>query len=583
MQSKNLITIENSAEMKTKSIVSFLLILVFALMVLFSCKPQKPATDAVFPKDHSARLEWWKDARFGMFIHWGPVSLKGTEIGWSRGREIPVEAYDSLYLQFDPVDFDADEWVKLAKDAGMKYLVFTSKHHDGFCNWDTEYTEYNIMNSAYGQDIMEKLATACKEQGLALGFYHSTCDWHHPDFPLTSPGGRVERKIHNIDRYTEYLKNQSVEIIQKYGPLLVMWYDVPQRFDSIRGQGVLNHIRATDPGILVNNRLTNDGVQWHHGGIGDFDTPEQRVGTFQNERPWETCMTIASQWAWKPDDEVKSLEQCLHSLVRTAGGDGNLLFNIGPKPDGTIEPLQAERLREMGQWLEQYGNTIYGTRGGPFKPTDWGVSTHKEDKIFLHIMNWQGEHPEIRIPDIGMEIKTGRLINGGEVTLKKQGMGYLLQFPGENLQPVNTIVELTVDGNAMDILPMEIFSQSLSFNKPVTASTNPSPRWRDAGSVNNGEWVGHYWKPADDDQTPWVEINLEKPEAISNIILYESGQAIEAFEIQYLKGEVWETAYTGKSVENGNPIDLPGVTAQKVRLVLKAFSSVPGIYEFIIL
>lgn len=550
---------------------------------MYACSEQKSNELPPVPAGHAEKLEWWKDARFGMFIHWGPVSLKGTEIGWSRGREIPIEEYDSLYLQFNPVNFDATEWVKLAKDAGMKYIVFTSKHHDGFCNWDTDYTDYNIMNSAYGKDIMAELAAACKEQGLALGFYHSTCDWHHPDFPLTSPGGRVERTEHNIDRYTEYLKNQSVEIIQQYGPLLVMWYDVPQRFDSIRGQSVLNHIREVDPGILVNNRLTNDGVQWHHGGLGDFDTPEQRVGTFQNDRPWETCMTIAQQWAWKPDDEVKSLEQCLHSLIRTAGGDGNLLFNVGPKPDGTIEPLQAERLREMGHWLEKYGYTIYSTRGGPFKPTDWGVSTHKENKIYLHILNWQGDSPEIRIPDTGMEIKACRLANGGEVTFRKQDREYLVQFSGENLQPVNTIVELIVDGNAMDIPSMEIFPQSLSFNKPVTASTNPNPRWRDAGSVNNGEWVGHYWNPANDDQTPWVEIDLEKPEEISKVILFESGKAITAFEIQYLKDDGWETAYAGNSVENAKPIDLPGITTRKVRLVLNEFSSVPGIYEFIIL
>jgi alpha-L-fucosidase len=569
--------------MKSKSILRCLPMLLFALVVLFSCTSQKPAPEAIFPENHAEKLEWWKDARFGMFIHWGPVSLKGTEIGWSRGREIPLEEYDSLYLQFNPVNFNADEWVKLAKDAGMKYLVFTSKHHDGFCNWDTEYTEYNIMNSAYGQDIMEKLATACKEQGLALGFYHSTCDWYHPDFPLTSPGGRVEREEHNIDRYTEYLKNQSVEIMQKYGPLLVMWYDVPQRFDSIRGQGVLNYVRDADPGILVNNRLTDDGVQWHQGGIGDFDTPEQRVGTFQNDRPWETCMTIAQQWAWKPDDEVKSLEQCLHSLIRTAGGDGNLLFNVGPKPDGTIEPLQAERLREMGQWLEQYGNAIYGTRGGPFMPTDWGVSTRKDDKIYLHILNWQGDSPEIRIPDIGMEIKACRLTNGEEISLKKQEREYLVQFSGQNLQPINTIVELTIDGNAMDISPTKISSQSLSFNKPVTASTNPNPHWRDASSVNNGEWVGHYWNPANDDQTPWVEIDLETPEKISKVILFESGKAIEKFEIQYMKNDVWVTVYAGNSVENGKPLALPVIVAQKVRLVLNEFSSVPGIYEFMIL
>ncbi len=569
--------------MKTKSNFISLILLIAMVASICSCSEQKTPGYPPFPVDHSEKLEWWKDARFGMFIHWGPVSLKGTEIGWSRGREIPIAEYDSLYLQFNPMKFDAAEWVKLAKDAGMKYMVFTSKHHDGFCNWDTEYTDYNIMNSAYGKDIMAELAAACKEQGLALGFYHSTCDWHHPDFPMTSPGGRVEREEHNLDRYTEYLKNQSVEIMQQYGPLLVMWYDVPQLFDSIRGQGVLDHVRATDPGILVNNRLTNDGVQWHHGGIGDFDTPEQRVGTFQNDRPWETCMTIARQWAWKPDDEVKSLEQCLHSLIRTAGGDGNLLFNVGPKPDGTIEPLQAERLREMGLWLSQYGHSIYDTRGGPFKPTDWGVSTRTEDQIYLHILNWQGDNPEIRIPDIGMEIKAGRLLNGGEVALQKQDQRYLVQFSEELLQPINTIVELTVDGNAMDIPPMEIASQSLSFNKPVTASTNPNPRWRDAGSVNNGEWVGHYWNPANDDQTPWVEIDLQQPEKISKVILFESGKAIEAFEIQYLRDDNWVTAYTGHEVENGKPIVLPEITAQKMRLVLSAFSSVPGIYEWIIL
>lgn len=567
--------------MKTNST---LLILVMALTGIFcACSNQNSEEYPPFPVDHDQKLEWWKDARFGMFIHWGPVSLKGTEIGWSRGREILIEEYDSLYLQFNPLNFDATEWVKLAKDAGMKYVVFTSKHHDGFCNWDTEYTDYNIMNSAYGKDIMAQLAAACKEQGLALGFYHSTCDWHHPDFPLTSPGGNVEREFSNLDRYTEYLKNQSVEIIKKYGPLLVMWYDVPQRFDSIRGQGVLNHVRAIDPGILVNNRLTNDGVQWHLGGIGDFDTPEQRVGTFQNDRPWETCMTIARQWAWKPNDEVKSLEQCLHSLIRTAGGDGNLLFNVGPKPDGTIEPLQARRLREMGQWLEKYGYSIYGTRGGPFKPTDWGVSTRKDDKIYLHILKWQGDSPQIRIPDFGMEIKTCRLANGGEVTITRQDREYLVQFSVDCLEPLNTVVELTVDGNAINIPPMEIPAQSLSFNKPVKASTNPNPHWRDAGSVNNGDWVGHYWTPANDDKNPWIEIDLEKPEKISKFILFESGEAVQKFEVQVLINDVWKTAYTGKSVENGKPITLPEITTQKVRLVLNEFSSVPGIYEFIIL
>jgi alpha-L-fucosidase len=539
---------------------------------LVSCSVQKPAP--VFPEDHGAKLEWWKDARFGMFIHWGPVSLKGTEIGWSRGNQIPVSEYDSLYLQFNPVQFNADEWVSIAKEAGMKYIVFTSKHHDGFCNWDTKYTGFNIMHSPFKRDIMAELAEACRKQGMALGFYHSTCDWHNPDFPLTSPGGKVERKVYNLDRYTEYLKNQSVEIIEKYGPLLVMWYDVPQRFDSIRGQGVINRIREVQPGILVNNRT---------GAKGDFDTPEQRVGGFQNTRPWETCMTIARQWAWKPNDEVKSLEQCLHSLIRSAGGDGNLLFNVGPMPDGRIEPLQVERLKEMGTWLKQYGFSVYGTRGGPFKPADWGVSTREGNTIYLHILKWNGNSPKITIPDFGKEIKSCSLANGAKVMMEKGDKGTVISFDGDNLQPISTIVKIEVEGSVMDIPPMEIESQSLSYNKPVSASSNPDPHWRGISSVNNGDWVGHAWSPAKEDLTPWAEIDLGKPETISKAIVYESGQSVKAFELQCLQGNEWKTVYTGTTIGARSFIEIQPITAQKVRLVLKEFSKVPGIYEIILL
>lgn len=395
-------------------------------------------------------LEWWKDARFGMFIHWGPVSLKGTEIGWSRGREWSIEEYDNLYKQFNPVKFDALEWVRIAKAAGMKYIVFTSKHHDGFCMWDTKYTDFNIMNSPFKRDVMKELSEACRKEGIALGFYYSTCDWHHPDFPLTSPGGSVKRETSNLDRYTEYLKNQSVEILKNYGPLLVMWYDVPQQFDSIRGQGVIDHIRKIQPDVLVNNRT---------GARGDFDTPEQRVGNFQIDRPWETCMTIARQWAWKPDDDVKSLEQCLHSLIRSAGGDGNLLFNVGPRPDGTIEPLQVEKLKEMGKWLGKYGFSIYETRGGPFKPTDWGESTRKGNKVFLHILKWSGENPAITIPEIGSAVKSVRLADGGKVKFTKTGNAYLIEFDGRHIQPVNTIVEIEYADNIMNVMPANVISQ----------------------------------------------------------------------------------------------------------------------------
>lgn len=519
------------------------------------------------------RLEWWKDARFGMFIHWGPVSIKGTEIGWSRGREWTIEEYDNLYKQFNPVKFDALEWVRIAKSAGMKYIVFTSKHHDGFCMWDTKYTDYNIMNSPFNRDVMKELSEACRKEGIALGFYHSTCDWHNPDFPLTSPGGSVKRDTFDLDRYTEYLKNQSVEIIQKYGPLLVMWYDVPQQFDSIRGQGVIEHIRKIQPDVLVNNRT---------GDRGDFDTPEQRVGNFQTDRPWETCMTIGRQWAWKPNDEVKSLEQCLHSLIRSAGGDGNLLFNVGPGPDGTIEPLQAERLKEMGNWLEEYGYTIYGTRGGPFRPADWGVSTRKGNMIYLHILKWFGDNPEIILPGFNLPIVRCSLAGGGEASFTRNGEGYTIKFDGKLLKPVSTIVEIEVDGNAMDIVPVEVPPQSLSYMKAVAASSNPSPGWNDIRSINNGDWVGTFWRPSEEDEAPWAEIDLGRSEMVSKAVIYESGQRISSFELQAKKGEEWKTFYKGNAIGTRAEIEFSPVEARNIRILITSSSGTPQIYELML-
>jgi alpha-L-fucosidase len=521
------------------------------------------------------RLEWWKDARFGMFIHWGPVSIKGTEIGWSRGKEWSIEEYDGLYRQFNPVNFNALEWVKIAKESGMKYIVFTSKHHDGFCMWNTKYTDYNIMNSPFRRDVMKELSEACRKEGIALGFYYSTCDWHHPDFPLTSPGGTVKREVSNLDRYTEYLKNQSVEILRNYGPLLVMWYDVPQQFDSVRGQGVINFIRKIQPDVLVNNRT---------GAKGDFDTPEQRVGNFNTERPWETCMTIGRQWAWKPNDEVKSLEQCLHSLIRSAGGDGNLLFNVGPKPDGTIEPLQVERLKAMGQWLKKYGFTIYGTRGGPFRPADWGVSTRKDNKIYLHILKWSGDSPKITIPDNGTAIKKVTLADGGKVKYGRTGNSFIIEFDSKLLQPVNTIVEIEYAGNIMNIKPMDMVSQSISYMKNVNSSSNQKAQWInhqwvDLKAINNGDWSGSFWQPADEDKTPWIEFDLGKPEEISKAILYESGNNVRSYELQYKSGDNWETFYKGTTIGSRSEVTFKTVEAQLIRLMISSFAGTLQIYE----
>jgi alpha-L-fucosidase len=381
-------------------------------------------------------MQWWRDARFGLFIHWGPVSLKGTEIGWSRGGErrgrkdktlgeIPVEEYDNLYKQFNPTKFDAREWVAVAKAAGMKYLVFTSKHHDGFCEFDSKLTTYTIMNSPFRRDVVGEIAKACHEAGLKVGWYYSPPDWHHPDY-----------RTENHDRYIQYLHGQLRELCTNYGKIDIIWFDglggSAKDWDSER---LVRMIRELQPGVIINNRA---GLPCDH------DTPEQRIGKFQNDRAWESCITICRQWAWKPNDEMKSFKQCIQTLVQVVGGDGNLLFNVGPMPTGEIEPRQVERLKEMGVWLKKYGESIYGMRGGPFQPGKWGASTQKDSAIYVHILNWPGE--SITLPAIGQKIVKSSLLTGGTVTVKQSDDGITISVPASDRNDVDTIVVLELEG-----------------------------------------------------------------------------------------------------------------------------------------
>lgn len=416
------------------------------------------------PRMHAAvasdsRLDWWRDARFGMFIHWGPVSLKGTEIGWSRGAEVPAETYDQLYREFNPTQFNAEAWVTLAKTAGMKYIVFTSKHHDGFCMWDTKYSDYNITQSPFRRDVVRELADACKRQGVVFCLYHSICDWRHPDYPLGSPGGKTTKPTSNMDRYNQYLKNQLAELIKGYGPLGVLWFDGEweKPWNRERGIDLYQHVRQLQPNIIINNRVGvgRDGMAGTTTAVeanpGDYDTPEQQVGRLNTTRPWESCITICEQWAWKPNDRMKSLAQCLQTLVTCAGGDGNLLFNVGPMPTGEIEARQVDRLREMGAWLGKYGTSIYGTRGGPFRPGPWGVSTCRGKTAFVHVLKWS-DGP-LNLPAIPRRVVRSSVLGGGTVEVTRTPNGIKVEVPTAARQEIDTIIVLELDGPAFDALP----------------------------------------------------------------------------------------------------------------------------------
>lgn len=386
----------------------------------------------------------WQSLRFGMFIHWGPVSLTGKEIGWSRGDETPIAVYDNLYKQFNPTNFNADEWVSIAKGAGMKYIVLVCKHHDGFCMWDTKLTDYNIMHTPFHRDVVKELSNACKKAGIAFGAYYSVPDCYNPNWPFLNPGGTIKKtNAPDLDAYEKYLQGQISELITNYGPLITIWNDIPEVYGD-RGLATIKLVRSLQPDILINDRT---------GAGGDYETPEQRVGNFEMKHPWESCMTVSAHnhWAWGgADDGVKTPAACVNMLALCAGGDGNVLLNVGPRPDGIIDPEQAGLLKKIGAWMDKNGESIYGTRGGPWKPTASIASTRKDKTIYLHILNGQNE--TIELPDIGCKINSASLLAAGwKIDFLQAGGKLTLTVPTALRDAGDTVVKLQLDGSALDI------------------------------------------------------------------------------------------------------------------------------------
>lgn len=395
-------------------------------------------------------LAWWREARFGMFIHWGPAAIGGGDISWCRkgperlgdhqqvaDPQIPAEVYDNFYKEFNPTLYDARQWVRIAQSAGMKYIVLTTKHHDGFCLWDTRLTQHKVTapDCPCQRDLVAELADACHEAGLKLGFYYSQRDWYHEDY-LTE----------HHDRYLAYYHGQLAELLTRFGKLDMLWFDhIGGTHDQWDPDLVLRMARSLQPGILINNRLH---ISVKLGGMpgyeADFDTPEQQLGAYNIKRPWESCLClVGGVWSYKPGGEMMSLEQCLHALVNCAGGDGNLLLNNGPMPDGRIEPRQAERLAEVGGWLAKYGETVYGTRGGPFLPGEWGASTRKGNSVYVHVLGWDG--PSLRLPALEQQVLAATCLTGGAVSWSQDAEGITLAVAPEHRDTFDTIIKLTLD------------------------------------------------------------------------------------------------------------------------------------------
>lgn len=400
-------------------------------------------------------LQEFTGLKFGMFVHWGPVSLKGTEIGWSRGREVNENEYDNLYKEFNPVNFNAEEWVKILKNAGMKYFVITTRHHDGFSIWPTGYSDYNITATPYKKDVLMEMKQACEKNGILFGTYYSICDWKHPFYPMGSPGGKTRKETGDMANFVPLIKLQTKELVEKYNTR-ILWFDGEweEPWTHEMGMDLYEYLKTLNPDLLINNRVDKgrkgmEGITISNEFAGDFATPEQRVGTYDINNPWESCITICSQWSWKPDDKLKSLEECLFTLLKTVGGGGNLLLNVGPMPDGRIEPRQADRLEEIGNWLKKYGESVYETQGGPYQPTEWLASTRRQNTIYLHLLNFKKTTLTLPFPD-DIDILSCTQLHGKKIKVQQKENTATFELLPDASALVQTI-ELTISKNSHDV------------------------------------------------------------------------------------------------------------------------------------
>ncbi len=453
-------------------------IMVAAICVLLitGCR-QEGATTSVLDS-HSGkntlskdeRMEWWRQVRFGMFIHWGLYAVPAGEwkgekvpgIGeWIMERaKIPVSEYEPLTKQFNPVKFDAEQWVQIAKNAGMKYIVITSKHHDGFCLWDSKYTDYDVIDATpFKRDILAELAEECRKQGIILCFYHSIMDWHHPDAqaPFYPKYNDTSKSNPNFDRYVEYyLKGQLKEVVRNYGPLGILWFDGEWIKDWTREMGwdMFEYCLSLQPDTIVNNRVGNGrqgmrGLSKSDEFAGDYGTPEQEIpATGLPGVDWETCMTMNDTWGYKSyDKNWKSREDLLHKLVDIASKGGNFLLNVGPTAEGLIPGPSVERLAAIGEWMKINSESIYGTTASPLGEVSWGRCTAKPGRLYLHVFDWP-TNGKLEVSGLINKVKKAYLLADKKraklpVTSTSKDK-IVITVPSEAPDSVNTVIVLEI-------------------------------------------------------------------------------------------------------------------------------------------
>jgi alpha-L-fucosidase len=595
-----------------------------------------PTSTGASEKDY----QWWRDARFGFFIHWGPGAfVHANSVSWERPTDRPDWAqlgymadhkksdelsiedvnkyykqyrsggkngipskskiYNSLYKIFNPVKFNADEIAQMAVDAGAGYVVLTTKHHDGFCMWDSKYTDYDIMSTPFKRDICKELSDACHKRGIRVLWYYSKVDMHDARYDVKKP-----------KPYEDYLYNQIEELMTKYAPVEGIWWDGGRlHTDNVRIFNMMNRIH---PGTISNGRVGRIPY-----GIS-FGCPEQRMGAFLITRPWETCAVIGGcSWIWNGGNDVKSTKNCLQMLIGCVVGDGNLLLNFGPEPDGTIPPAVKKSYLGMGRFLKKYGKSIYKTRGGPYKPGRWGGSTRRGKTVYLHITE-RWPVGVLELPPLPCKVLSCEALTGGKPECTQSADKLVIKLDPKYHSVPDTIIKLTLDKDAMEIKPIPTPKErTLVTNAKVTASSSTNARCRrgapeavgvysfesgeikkEFGEVTKAEKIdidhsaarklspeeearihkmigkvhrGHFWrfwKPKAEDKKPWIELDLGEPVTFSKLEVRDLYGQVRGFELQAFENGEWRVFFKGEELNTMFLHLAKPVTAARVRLVI---------------
>lgn len=561
--------------------------------LMFSCK-QAEKMKYPFAND----IAWWQDARYGMFIHWGLSSLTGQEISWSRAG-YGAEKYDSLKYRFCPSEFCADRWIDIAEQAGMRYMVLTAKHHDGFCLWDSKANSHNIMNTPYGKDICAQLAEAAHRRNMRLGWYFSCREWSDSDCMFEG----------DMHCYVEKAKEELRELLSNYGKIDVLWFDYDGWPSSAHPAELFDLARNLQPDIVINNRsypITPDESHAYVGRYGMYATPEQFVGSY-GRVPWETCSTMTSsrQWSIRYGDSPRSAEDLIWETVGAVAGNGNMLMNVGPDSLGVIPQAFADRLAEVGGWIQAHPDILYGTQGGPWKPSKQYVSTMKGQCAHLIIR----EGKDLTLP-YSSRIKLEKALtdDGKEVSFEIEGDSITFSVPNDYEGKRNVVLTLQCATKLDKMEPLAAFSTSgsLAYDKPSSSSSSlsetymhcPSSAFDDdnrtawlPGRVENIDSMAvygqnlHFQKAETQgklfQQDAVLEVDLQSAEEVKSYsVQSRDGRKIRGIRLEYLDRKEWKEVAFMEDFSGKWEGEIAPVKAQHWRLNMKGIVPGAGIAEF---